>query len=91
MSQAKVAAAVFDRLLRDRLDFAFRVADAFYLLSVETITYSQFKGLTKKGLLSNVVIGEKTIHGDITPSADNPPRNTAKRRHASSTKRSSDY
>ena len=34
---------------------------------VETITYSQFKALAKKGLLSNVVIGEETIHGEIKP------------------------
>jgi cell division protease FtsH len=34
---------------------------------VETITYSQFKALAKKGLLSNVVIGEKTIRGEIKP------------------------
>ena len=33
----------------------------------ETITYSQFKALAKKGLLSNVVIGEKTIRGEIKP------------------------
>ena len=32
---------------------------------VETITYSRFKALAKKGLLSNVVIGEKTIRGEI--------------------------
>jgi cell division protease FtsH len=34
---------------------------------VETITYSQFKALAKKGLLSNVVIGEKIIRGEIKP------------------------
>jgi ATP-dependent Zn protease len=34
---------------------------------VETITYSQFKTLVKKGLVSNVVIGEKVIRGDIKP------------------------
>jgi cell division protease FtsH len=34
---------------------------------VETITYSQFKALARKGLLSNVVVGEKVIHGEIKP------------------------
>ena len=34
---------------------------------VETISYSQFKSLLKKGLVSNVVIGEKTIRGEINP------------------------
>jgi cell division protease FtsH len=34
---------------------------------VETITYSQFKGLAKKGLVSKVVVGEKTIRGEIKP------------------------
>jgi ATP-dependent Zn protease len=34
---------------------------------VETISYSQFKSLVKKGLVSNVVIGEKTIRGEIKP------------------------
>ena len=34
---------------------------------VETISYSQFKTLVKKGLVSNVVIGEKVIRGDIKP------------------------
>src|SRR5262245_45550381 len=31
---------------------------------IGTITYSQFKTLVKKGLVSNVVIGEKVIRGD---------------------------
>ena len=34
---------------------------------VETITYSQFKALARKGMLSNVVVGEKVIHGEIKP------------------------
>ena len=34
---------------------------------VETITYSQFKTLAKKGLITNVVIGEKVIRGEIKP------------------------
>src|SRR5262245_13873911 len=34
---------------------------------IGTITYSQFKTLVKKGLVSNVVIGEKVIRGDIKP------------------------
>ncbi len=34
---------------------------------VATITYSRFKALAKKGLLSNVVIGEKIIRGEIKP------------------------
>ena len=33
----------------------------------ETISYSQFKLLVKKDLVSNVVIGEKAIHGEIKP------------------------
>jgi cell division protease FtsH len=33
----------------------------------ETISYSQFKVLVKKGLVSNVVIGDKTIRGEIKP------------------------
>ena len=35
--------------------------------SVETLGYSRFKSLVKKGLVSNLVIGEKTIRGDIRP------------------------
>jgi cell division protease FtsH len=40
-----------------------------YLASpqVETIQYSQFKGLVKKGLVANLVVGEKAIHGEIKP------------------------
>ena len=34
---------------------------------VETISYSQFKALVKKGLVANLVVGEKTVHGDIKP------------------------
>jgi cell division protease FtsH len=34
---------------------------------VETIDYSRFKALVKKGLVANLVIGEKAIHGDIKP------------------------
>jgi hypothetical protein len=45
------------RLLRDRLASCF--ADLFRFSRLETISYSQFKTLAKKGLLSNVVIGEK--------------------------------
>jgi cell division protease FtsH len=33
----------------------------------ETISYSQFKVLVRKGLVSNVVIGEKAIRGEIKP------------------------
>ena len=33
----------------------------------ESISYSQFKLLVRKGLVSNVVIGEKTIRGEIKP------------------------
>jgi FtsH Extracellular len=32
---------------------------------VETITYSQFKALARKGLMTNVVVGEKEIRGEI--------------------------
>ena len=40
-----------------------------YLASpqIETINYSQFKALAKKGLVANLVVGEKTIHGEIKP------------------------
>ena len=40
-----------------------------YLASpqVETIQYSQFKALVKKGLVANLVVGEKAIHGEIKP------------------------
>ena len=62
-----MAAAVFNRLLCRRLDFALRLQTYFAAPRVETITYSQFKTLVKKGLVSNVVIGEKVIRGDIKP------------------------
>jgi cell division protease FtsH len=35
--------------------------------SVETLGYSQFKTLVKKGLVSNLVISDKTIRGEIVP------------------------
>jgi cell division protease FtsH len=35
--------------------------------SVETLDYSEFKTLVKKGLVSNLVISEKTIRGDVKP------------------------
>ncbi len=31
----------------------------------ETIAYSKFKALVRKGLVTNLVIAEKAIHGDI--------------------------
>jgi len=34
---------------------------------VETIDYSRFKALARKGLVSNVVLGDKTIRGEIKP------------------------
>ncbi|MBI4524168.1 MAG: ATP-dependent zinc metalloprotease FtsH [Deltaproteobacteria bacterium] len=34
---------------------------------VETISYSQFKSLVRKNLITDVVIGEKTIRGNIKP------------------------
>ncbi len=34
---------------------------------VETISYSQFKALVKKGLVSDLTLGEKAIHGAIKP------------------------
>jgi cell division protease FtsH len=37
--------------------------------SVETISYSQFKSLVKNRQVSNLVIGEKTIRGEIKPEA----------------------
>jgi cell division protease FtsH len=37
--------------------------------SVETISYSQFKSLVKKRQVSNLVIGEKTIRGEIKSEA----------------------
>jgi hypothetical protein len=39
----------------------FALQSFFASSQVETITYSQFKPLAKKGLLSNVDIGEKII------------------------------
>jgi len=33
----------------------------------ETISYSQFKALAKKALVTNLVIGERVIHGEIKP------------------------
>jgi cell division protease FtsH len=36
---------------------------------VETITYSQFKSLARKGLIANVVIGERVVRGEIKPEA----------------------
>ena len=45
----------------------FALQSFFASSQVETITYSQFKALAKKGLLSNVVIGEKIIRGEIKP------------------------
>ena len=34
---------------------------------VETISYSQFKALAKKGLLTDVTIGDKTVRGQVKP------------------------
>jgi len=34
---------------------------------VETLEYSRFKVLAKKGLVSNLILGEKIIRGDIKP------------------------
>src|SRR5919106_4812085 len=34
---------------------------------VETIGYSQFKSLVKKGLVTNLVINDETIRGEIKP------------------------
>ncbi|MGH7927519.1 MAG: ATP-dependent metallopeptidase FtsH/Yme1/Tma family protein, partial [Candidatus Binatia bacterium] len=34
---------------------------------VEPLTYSQFKALLKKGLITNLVISEPTIRGEIVP------------------------
>ena len=45
----------------------FALQTFFASTRVETISYSQFKTLAMKGLLSNVVIGEKIIHGEIKP------------------------
>src|ERR1043166_7036009 len=33
----------------------------------ENISYSQFKALAKRGAVSNVVIGDKAIRGEIKP------------------------
>jgi cell division protease FtsH len=40
-----------------------------YLASppAETIDYSQFKGLAKKGMVASLIIGEKNIHGEMKP------------------------
>ena len=45
----------------------FALQTFFASTRVETISYSQFKTLAMKGLLSNIVIGEKIIHGEIKP------------------------
>src|SRR5919109_933616 len=37
--------------------------------AVETISYSQFKDLVRKGQVSDLVLGEKTIRGQIKPQA----------------------
>jgi len=36
---------------------------------VETVNYSEFKNLVAKGQVSNLVLGEKTIRGEIKPEA----------------------
>ena len=40
-----------------------------YLASppAETIDYSQFKALAKKGMVASLIIGEKNIHGEMKP------------------------
>jgi cell division protease FtsH len=45
----------------------FALQNYFASPRVETITYSEFKALAKKGLLANVVVGEKVIHGEVKP------------------------
>jgi cell division protease FtsH len=43
----------------------------FFLVhpSVETLGYSEFKALVKKGSVSNLVISDKTIRGEVKPGA----------------------
>jgi FtsH Extracellular len=43
----------------------FALQSFFASARVETITYSQFRTLARKGLITNVVIGEKIIRGEI--------------------------
>ena len=62
-----MATAVFHWLLHSGGAFTFCFAELFASAHVETITYSQFKTLAKKGLITNVVIGEKVIRGEIKP------------------------
>jgi cell division protease FtsH len=45
----------------------FALQSFFASARIETITYSQFKALARKGLITNVVIGEKVIRGEIKP------------------------
>ncbi|MGH7833582.1 MAG: ATP-dependent metallopeptidase FtsH/Yme1/Tma family protein, partial [Candidatus Binatia bacterium] len=42
------------------------IQNFFSTAQVETITYSQFKAMLREGVVSDVVIGEKTIRGNAT-------------------------
>jgi cell division protease FtsH len=45
------------------------IQNFFTTAQVETISYSQFKALARKGMVTDLVIGEKTIRGNIKPEA----------------------
>ncbi|MBI2998060.1 MAG: ATP-dependent metallopeptidase FtsH/Yme1/Tma family protein [Deltaproteobacteria bacterium] len=45
------------------------IQNLFTTAQVETISYSQFKALARKGMLTDLVIGEQTIRGNIRPEA----------------------
>src|SRR3989338_7223460 len=45
------------------------IQNLFITAQVETISYSQFKALARKGMVTDLVIGEQTIRGNIRPEA----------------------
>ena len=45
----------------------FALQTYFAAPQIETVGYSQFKTLVKKGLVANLVVGEKLIQGEIKP------------------------
>jgi cell division protease FtsH len=47
----------------------FALQTYFAAPAIETISYSQFKDLVRKGQVSDLVIGDKTIRGQIKPQA----------------------
>jgi cell division protease FtsH len=45
----------------------FALQTYFAAPQIETVGYSQFKTLVKKGLVANLIVGEKLIQGEIKP------------------------